>query len=63
MSKSGPKTTDVVLAGPVRHRGVPKAKGDTISVTAPQKAWLEKRELIAPSKSAGAAASTSSKES
>lgn len=62
-NQSGPKTTQVTLTGPVRHRGEPKVKGDQIYVTAPQKAWLAKRELIEDSGKSSSSSAGSTKES
>lgn len=44
--KEAPARENVVLKKDHRHAGENKKAGDTISVTARQKAWLEDHEVI-----------------
>ncbi|TLX65071.1 hypothetical protein DN820_01800 [Stutzerimonas nosocomialis] len=47
-----PELVEVVLDKPHTHAGKPCKKGDTIKVTADQKAWLNRRGVIGQQKEA-----------
>ncbi|MDG9928533.1 MULTISPECIES: hypothetical protein [unclassified Pseudomonas] len=45
-AEAAPELIEVILAKPHTHKGKEYAKGEKIKVTAQQKEWLKKREVV-----------------